>query len=62
MNRTIVFFAVTIMSLMLLCSCGGRGHEEEEQGDVLTMEQARQQEPNEKTDTAKDLPGSIRKD
>ena len=45
MNRTIVFFAVTIMSLMLLCSCGGRGHEEEEHGDVLTMEQARQQEP-----------------
>ena len=45
MNRIIVFIAVTMTALMLMCSCGSRVNEEEEHGEVLTMEQARQQEP-----------------
>ena len=44
MNRKIVFSAVTIMSMMLMFGCGNRGREEEHD-NVLTMEQARQQEP-----------------
>lgn len=44
MNRKIVFSVVTIMSMMLMFGCGNRGREEEHD-KVLTMEQARQQEP-----------------
>ena len=44
MNRKIVFSAVTIMSMMLMFGCGNCGREEEHD-NVLTMEQARLQEP-----------------